>query len=329
MPFHVYEGSGAPGFTPRAAGLHYTNYANGDIYLSNGYASPANWVLIGSSAAITAAIATHAALVSSVHGITAAAATVLDEATVAAMVDTLFGASSSGTGGAARVNGPTFTAPVLGVASATSVVTADGSSSNAAVGVGAVDTGLYRALSQLAFVQAGSVRQYFNTGGVTIFQDSEIWAGAGNTRLTFGVNTIQQQNGANAQSLSVYNVAGTDYERGVIDWQTTADVFRVGTEKGGAGTGLPMILIADSTELFRVDVSSKISFFGATTVVKQTSGANLTNNVTSGGTSDQIDDFTNLTVYATDAAAIRNAIYQLSRKVKQINDGLRSYGLLT
>ena len=76
--------------------------------------------------------------------------------------------------------------------------------------------------------------------------------------------------------------------------------------------------------------NSKIGFLGiATPVVRQTSGADLTNNVTSGGTDDTIADFTDLTTYATDAATIRNDIYQLSRKLKQVNDALRAYGLLT
>lgn len=43
-------------------------------------------------------------------------------------------------------------------------------------------------------------------------------------------------NGSSAQSFSVYNVAGTDYERGVFDWQTTAGVLTIGTQKGGAGS---------------------------------------------------------------------------------------------
>lgn len=46
--------------------------------------------------------------------ITAAAATVLDDATVAAMVDTLGGASSTGSGGLARATSPTFVTPILG-----------------------------------------------------------------------------------------------------------------------------------------------------------------------------------------------------------------------
>jgi len=73
---------------------------------------------------------------------------------------------------------------------------------------------------------------------------------------------------------------------------------------------------------------NKIGFFAATPVVKQASGANFTNNVTAGGSTDVIADFTNLSTYATDAAIIRNDIHQLARKVKQINDALRLYGLL-
>ncbi len=53
--------------------------------------------------------------------ITAAARTVLDDTTVSAMVDTLGGASATGTGGIARASSPTFVTPVLGVATATSV----------------------------------------------------------------------------------------------------------------------------------------------------------------------------------------------------------------
>lgn len=46
--------------------------------------------------------------------ITAAALTVLDDATVAAMVDTLGGAASTGTGGLVRATSPTLVTPVLG-----------------------------------------------------------------------------------------------------------------------------------------------------------------------------------------------------------------------
>lgn len=75
--------------------------------------------------------------------------------------------------------------------------------------------------------------------------------------------------------------------------------------------------------------SSKQGWFGATPAVQQASAANLTNSVTSGGTDNTIADFTDLTIFANSAAAIRNDIYQLARKLKQVNDSLRTYGLLT
>lgn len=74
---------------------------------------------------------------------------------------------------------------------------------------------------------------------------------------------------------------------------------------------------------------AKIGFQGSAAVAQQTSGANLTNNVTAGGTNDTIANYTDLALYTNDSVAIRNNIYQLSRKLKQVNDALRLYGLLT
>lgn len=58
---------------------------------------------------------------STISGISAAAATVLDDATVAAMVETLFGAASTGSNGAVRSTSPTLVTPTLGAALATSI----------------------------------------------------------------------------------------------------------------------------------------------------------------------------------------------------------------
>ena len=69
-----------------------------------------------------------------------------------------------------------------------------------------------------------------------------------------------------------------------------------------------------------------IGFFGTSGVTLRSS-ASLTNNVTVGGSADIIANFTDLSTYANDANAIRNDIYQLSRKVKELGDGLRSLGL--
>jgi hypothetical protein len=85
-------------------------------------------------------------------------------------------------------------------------------------------------------------------------------------------------------------------------------------------------------EAIRIEASGSaamIGVLGAAAVVRQTGGENLTNSVTSGGTDGTIANYTDLTVYATDAAAIRNNIYQLARALKQDHDALRLYGFLT
>lgn len=74
---------------------------------------------------------------------------------------------------------------------------------------------------------------------------------------------------------------------------------------------------------------ANMGVFGTAPVAQQTSGANLTNNITAGGTNNVVDNWTDLTTYATDAAAIRNAVYQLARTLKITHDALRAYGMLT
>lgn len=70
-----------------------------------------------------------------------------------------------------------------------------------------------------------------------------------------------------------------------------------------------------------------VGFFGAAGATKVTQGA-LTNSVTAGGSTGTIANFTDLSVYANDAATIRNDIYQLSLALANVVGALRSYGLL-
>jgi hypothetical protein len=49
MAKHIFKGTTAPGFAPRQAGHHYVNTANGDMYISKGFATPADWVLLSQS----------------------------------------------------------------------------------------------------------------------------------------------------------------------------------------------------------------------------------------------------------------------------------------
>ena len=70
-----------------------------------------------------------------------------------------------------------------------------------------------------------------------------------------------------------------------------------------------------------------LGFFGSAGTTKVTQGA-ITNSVTAGGSTGTIANYTDLTVYANDAAAIRNDIYQLSLALANVVGALRSYGLL-
>lgn len=54
----------------------------------------------------------------------------------------------------------------------------------------------------------------------------------------------------------------------------------------------------------------------------------LTNNLTAGGSTDVIDDYSDLTVYANDAVAIQANLYQLARKVAELQTALQTFGLV-
>ena len=69
-----------------------------------------------------------------------------------------------------------------------------------------------------------------------------------------------------------------------------------------------------------------MGFWGATPVFPSAVAA-LTNNVASGGTTDTIANYTDLSVYANDAATIRNDLYQLARKLAEVTAALRLYGI--
>jgi len=109
-----------------------------------------------------------------------------------------------------------------------------------------------------------------------------------------------------------------------------ATLYIVGAPTAGSGmtiTNAYAFWVASGASRF----DGNVGFFSSAPAAQQTSGANLTNNVTSGGVNDTVADITAASV-DTSAAKLtdtRNAVYQLARKLKQINDGLRLYGLFT
>src|SRR3990167_993599 len=75
--------------------------------------------------------------------------------------------------------------------------------------------------------------------------------------------------------------------------------------------------------------SQKLGFWNKSPSAQPSNGADLTNNVATGGTTDIIANYTDMTTYATDAATIRNNLYQLAKKLKVLNDALRSIGIMS
>jgi len=94
---------------------------------------------------------------------------------------------------------------------------------------------------------------------------------------------------------------------------------RAGVSNIGTGAAAHTLNLLSSTGL--------LGTFGATAVVQQTQPA-IVNSVSSSGTANTISDFTSLTVYATDAAAIHGDIYQLANALKNVIAILRLYGLM-
>ncbi len=94
---------------------------------------------------------------------------------------------------------------------------------------------------------------------------------------------------------------------------------------------LDIVLNATTGTKIGTATTQKLSFYNSTPVIQQVSAADLTNNVTAGGTDNTVDNVVAADVDATAARLVetRNAIYQLARKLKQVNDALRVYGLLS
>lgn len=148
-----------------------------------------------------------------VADLTAAARTVLDDATVAAMVDTLGGASSTGTGGLVRATSPTLVTPALGTPSSGTLTNCTGLPQAGTVGLTTADSPQFAAV---------------NIGHATDTTVTRVSAGV---IAVEGVNVLTTATGqpldATLTALAAYNTNG-------IICQTTADTFAGRTLTGTA-----------------------------------------------------------------------------------------------
>lgn len=82
-------------------------------------------------------------------------------------------------------------------------------------------------------------------------------------------NAIAQRNSTNAQTLRIYNTYtdASNYERGILDWSTTGNVFTIGTQKAGTG----------STRSINIDVGGTNVATFASTGMSTVGGINVGN----------------------------------------------------
>lgn len=161
--------------------------------------------------------------------ITAAARTVLDDTTVAAMVDTLGGASTSGTGGLARLSAPQFTAQPTSIYGT-------GGSAGSLIGVGytyTVSTGSGAGINQPLVVATWPADTFTAAGRGWNMRAWGVFAANANAKALYvaaGPNLIQVYAG-NANGISWY-IEGTfirmtsttvsRYVNAAVDVATTA-----------------------------------------------------------------------------------------------------------
>lgn len=151
------------------------------------------------------------------------------------------------------------------------------------------------------------------------------------TSIVLGSVTLTDAGSGFLQSAGGYivNNASLGYRTVGGEFQLASSGTGLFIDTGGSITDINL-RPGGSTVKLKVTTTG-IGFFNTTPAAQQTSGANLTNNVTSGGTDDTVDNIVAAAVDTTAASLVstRNACYQLARKLKQINDGLRTYGLFT
>lgn len=124
--------------------------------------------------------------------------------------------------------------------------------------------------------------------------------------------------GNNTANMQMVNIASGSGGSAVIIGSDAAHTgktsIRAGTSSGGG------VVLAQS--------GGRLGFFGLATPVTVQTVTDISNNVTSGGTSNTLTNYTNLTTYSSDASTIKGNFYQIGVKLNAIIDALQAYGLM-
>jgi len=95
---------------------------------------------------------------------------------------------------------------------------------------------------------------------------------------------------------------------------------------GKFGSNLVNVILGGDAIKIGDNAGTDVGFFNTTPVAKQ-SVTDITNSIASGGTSNTLTNYTNLSTYSSDAAAIRGNFHQIGLKLNAIIDALQAYGL--
>lgn len=90
--------------------------------------------------------------------------------------------------------------------------------------------------------------------------------------------------------------------------------------------GANITMTSGSTVALKTGAAGALGLYTATPTAQGAVGTTLVNNVTAGGTTGTIADFSDLTLYSNSAATIRNNIYQLALKVATLEAKLKLLG---
>lgn len=142
-------------------------------------------------------------------------------------------------------------------------------------GFGAYDNAVgikYRLNSADPIVSGGAAMQFGALGAITWQSTTRQDSGVADLQLwRHAAGSLMQRVGTSAQQFMAANTwtSATNYEAAVLDWQTTANTLRIGTDVGsGGGTSRAMSLITGGTARINIGASGELGFFGATAIAK-------------------------------------------------------------
>ena len=172
--------------------------------------------------------------------------------------------------------------------------------------VGDVNTGIYSPAADQMAVALGGVLNVSLGVAAGSTPDLDLVVGMGRTLIDARITDNMVLSHRDQSTTTQYAIK-----------QTAAGITTVSGQTVNLARATVNRIVLDSTG---------IGFFSATPVAQQTVGA-VTNSVTAGGVDGTIANYTDLTTYANDSAAIRNDLYQLARSVAQLATAVRNLGL--